>query len=137
MVKLSPLQGYQVEVVPAGENVAAIIGAAVNASQALESPITALAGYGLATFALLLLLSASFSIRSQSPHHPSELATSKPQAKPTRPKTTPIFSSVEKQILDAKSPGRHAAPSTTPRVARRWRAMPQPRFQLLDQLLKR
>ncbi len=35
MVKLSPLQGYQVEVVPAGEHVA-IIGAAVNASQALE-----------------------------------------------------------------------------------------------------
>lgn len=34
MVKLSPLQGYQVEVVPAGESVA-IIGAAVNASQAL------------------------------------------------------------------------------------------------------
>jgi glucokinase len=35
MVKLSPLQGYQVEVVPAGEHVA-IIGAAVNASQALD-----------------------------------------------------------------------------------------------------
>jgi glucokinase len=35
MVKLSPLQGYQVEVVPSGENVA-IIGAAVNASQAVE-----------------------------------------------------------------------------------------------------
>jgi predicted NBD/HSP70 family sugar kinase len=35
MVKLSPLQGYQVEVVPAGEHVA-IVGAAVNASQALE-----------------------------------------------------------------------------------------------------
>jgi glucokinase len=35
MVKLSPLQGYQMEVVPAGEHVA-IIGAAVNASQALE-----------------------------------------------------------------------------------------------------
>ncbi len=35
MVKLSPLQGYQLEVVPAGENVA-IIGAAVNASQALD-----------------------------------------------------------------------------------------------------
>jgi glucokinase len=34
MVKLSPLQGYQVEVVPAGENVA-VIGTAVNASQAL------------------------------------------------------------------------------------------------------
>lgn len=35
MVKLSPLQGYQVEVVPAGDNVA-IIGAAVNASQAAQ-----------------------------------------------------------------------------------------------------
>ena len=35
MVKLSPLQGYQVEVVPAGE-VAAMVGAGVNASQALE-----------------------------------------------------------------------------------------------------
>lgn len=35
MVKLSPLQGYQVEVVPAGENVA-VIGTAVNASQALS-----------------------------------------------------------------------------------------------------
>lgn len=35
MVKLSPLQGYQVEVVPAGESVA-MVGAAVNASQALE-----------------------------------------------------------------------------------------------------
>jgi predicted NBD/HSP70 family sugar kinase len=35
MVKLSPLQGYQVEVVPAGE-IAAMVGAAVNASQALE-----------------------------------------------------------------------------------------------------
>jgi predicted NBD/HSP70 family sugar kinase len=35
MVKLSPLQGYQVEVVPAGERVA-MVGAAVNASQALE-----------------------------------------------------------------------------------------------------
>jgi predicted NBD/HSP70 family sugar kinase len=34
MVKLSPLQGYQVEVVPAGENVA-VVGAAVNAFQAL------------------------------------------------------------------------------------------------------
>lgn len=34
MVKLSPLQGYQVEVIPSDEN-AAIIGAAVNASQAL------------------------------------------------------------------------------------------------------
>jgi len=33
MVKLSPLQGYQVEVVPGGEAVA-VIGAAVNASQA-------------------------------------------------------------------------------------------------------
>ena len=35
MVKLSPLQGYQVEVVPAGESVA-VVGAAVNASQALN-----------------------------------------------------------------------------------------------------
>jgi hypothetical protein len=35
MVKLSPLQGYQMEVVPAGEHVA-VIGAAVNASQALD-----------------------------------------------------------------------------------------------------
>ncbi len=35
MVKLSPLQGYQVEVIPAGDNIA-IIGAAVNASQAVE-----------------------------------------------------------------------------------------------------
>ena len=35
MVKLSPLQGYQVEVVPSGENIA-VVGAAVNASQALE-----------------------------------------------------------------------------------------------------
>lgn len=35
MVKLSPLQGYHVEVVPSGENVA-IVGAAVNASQALS-----------------------------------------------------------------------------------------------------
>jgi glucokinase len=35
MVKLSPLQGYQVEVVPSGENIA-VIGAAVNASQAVE-----------------------------------------------------------------------------------------------------
>jgi predicted NBD/HSP70 family sugar kinase len=33
MVKLSPLQGYQTEVVPASENVG-VIGAAVNASQA-------------------------------------------------------------------------------------------------------
>ena len=35
MVKLSPLQGYQVEVVPGGEEVA-VIGAAVNASQAAD-----------------------------------------------------------------------------------------------------
>lgn len=35
MVKLSPLQGYQIEVVPGGENVATI-GAAVNAAQAAE-----------------------------------------------------------------------------------------------------
>jgi glucokinase len=35
MVKLSPLQGYQLEVVPGGESVATI-GAAVNASQAAE-----------------------------------------------------------------------------------------------------
>ena len=35
MVKLSPLQGYSVEVVPGGETVAAI-GAAVNAAQAAE-----------------------------------------------------------------------------------------------------
>jgi predicted NBD/HSP70 family sugar kinase len=35
MVKLSPLQGYQLEVVPSSEHVA-VIGAAVNASQALE-----------------------------------------------------------------------------------------------------
>ena len=35
MVKLSPLQGYSVEVVPGGEAVAAI-GAAVNAAQAAE-----------------------------------------------------------------------------------------------------
>ncbi|MFL6351550.1 MAG: ROK family protein [Bryobacteraceae bacterium] len=37
MVKLSPLQGYSVEVVPGGEAVAAI-GAAVNAAQAAERP---------------------------------------------------------------------------------------------------
>jgi len=35
MVKLSPLQGYQMEVVGAGENVG-VIGAAVNASQAAK-----------------------------------------------------------------------------------------------------
>jgi len=35
MVKLSPLQGYALEVVPGGEAVA-VIGAAVNASQAAE-----------------------------------------------------------------------------------------------------
>jgi predicted NBD/HSP70 family sugar kinase len=35
MVKLSPLQGYSTEIVPGGENVA-LIGAVVNASQALE-----------------------------------------------------------------------------------------------------
>lgn len=35
MVKLSPLQGYSAEIVPGGENVA-LIGAVVNASQALE-----------------------------------------------------------------------------------------------------
>jgi glucokinase len=35
MVKLSPLQGYQIEVVPGGETVA-VIGAAVNAAQAAE-----------------------------------------------------------------------------------------------------
>ena len=35
MVKLSPLQGYQIEIVPGGENVATI-GAAVNAAQAAE-----------------------------------------------------------------------------------------------------
>jgi predicted NBD/HSP70 family sugar kinase len=33
MVKLSPLQGYQIEVVPSGDHVG-VIGAAVNASQA-------------------------------------------------------------------------------------------------------
>jgi len=37
MVKLSPLQGYQLEVVPGGENVAAI-GSAVNAEQAASQP---------------------------------------------------------------------------------------------------
>ena len=37
MVKLSPLQGYSVEVVSGGEAVAAI-GAAVNAAQAAERP---------------------------------------------------------------------------------------------------
>ena len=35
MVKLSPLQGYSLEVVPGGEDVA-IIGAAVNAERAVE-----------------------------------------------------------------------------------------------------
>ncbi len=35
MVKLSPLQGYSVEVVPGGEAVATV-GAAVNAAQAAE-----------------------------------------------------------------------------------------------------
>lgn len=45
MVKLSPLKGYSLEIVPGGEEVA-VIGAAVNAAQAAEAPERRTTGAG-------------------------------------------------------------------------------------------